>query len=211
MCWVTLESLLVFYPTRATNSASLPLHTNPAFAQAVIFCFLDSYIALVSGVTPLQAICNLAARVITLLPPYCLKDKSYSPVAHIKTSIISHPPPAYPAIVCGYPFPAHLPDKLYCPPNADLLTCPVTLHVLYCSLLAGMPSANLFIWATPAFKKPFLTPSLSSRALLPYAHPVLQTNLTNTITLLQCNGLPVDYKFFDNKNYMYFHIYIPRT
>lgn len=54
---------------------------------AVTSCFLDSCTGLISSLTPLQAVFNLVARMITLLPPH-LKDKLYSSVAHMKPSII---------------------------------------------------------------------------------------------------------------------------
>lgn len=100
MCQILLECLLVFYSKHTTNSASLPLHPSSALAQ-VIPCFRDSCFDLIPGLTPLQAIFNLAARMHTPRPPYHLKDTSYSSVAHMKPSIIApaHNLPKFPLLL----------------------------------------------------------------------------------------------------------------
>ena len=105
MCQILLECLLVFYSIQTTNSASLPLYPSSALAQVVIPCFLDSCFDLIPSLTPLQAISNLAARMSTPLPPYHLKDKSYSSVAHMKPSIISpaHILPKFPLLLAILP------------------------------------------------------------------------------------------------------------
>lgn len=94
---------LLFHKTN--NSASLRLHPSSALAWVIIACFLDSCIGFISSLTPLQVIFNLAAGMITPLPPYRLRDKSYSSVVRMNPPIISpaHILPKYPLLLAVLP------------------------------------------------------------------------------------------------------------
>lgn len=130
---------------------------------------------------------------ITPLPPYHLRDKSYSSVTHMNPSIISpaHILPKYPLLLAVLP---HSPSQS--PKNNDLATCLGTPHVLcaHAVSFSWQECPLLLITCLPenmlSFPEAFPDSFTWLKALL-QSQSSLQTNVAKAIGLLQCTCSPI--------------------